>query len=110
MKCPRCNADSIVKETRAFEFGTASRRRECFNGHRFTTVEIYREVYGSARQRAKAYSQSMSSWRKLWLRNLDMLKNSHLGWGYFADKYKISRSSFYQTVRQMRDHFRKITK
>lgn len=110
MKCPRCGAESNVKETRSFEYGTASRRRECFNGHRFTTVEIYREVYGSARQRAKTYSQSMDNWRKLWARNMDMYRNSHLGWEHFVNKYRVGRSNFFLVVRQMRDHFRKLTK
>lgn len=40
MKCPACNADAMVRETRARENNTMSRRYECFNGHRFTTTEI----------------------------------------------------------------------
>ena len=35
MKCPVCDAPSLVKETRG-----SHRRRECFNGHRFSTQEI----------------------------------------------------------------------
>lgn len=107
MKCPRCGADSSVKETRPFEHGTGYRRRECFNGHRFTTVEIYRETYGSARQRAKIYSQSMAQWRARWARNMDMFRNRHLGWQHFVDKYAVGRSNFFLVVRQMRDHFKK---
>lgn len=37
MKCPLCKAPSSVLETRK---GGTQRRRECFNGHRFTTMEI----------------------------------------------------------------------
>lgn len=103
MKCPRCGADSSVKETRAWEFGTAVRRRECFNNHRFTTVEIYRGVYGSARQRAKTYAQSMTQWRALWVRNMDMFRHSHLGWQHFMNKYRVGRSNFFYVVRQMRE-------
>lgn len=110
MKCPRCGADSTVKETRSWENETMYRRRECFNGHRFTTVEIYREVYGSAKQRARSYTQSMKSWRERWARNMDMFRNSHLGPEEFEAKYKVGRSNFYLVVRQMRDHFRKIRK
>ena len=40
MKCPACNADAMVRETRARENNITSRRYECFNGHRFTTTEI----------------------------------------------------------------------
>lgn len=36
MKCPHCNAVSNVLSTRATKQGS-TRRRECFNGHRFTT-------------------------------------------------------------------------
>ena len=35
MKCPKCNAWTLVKDTR----GTR-RRRECANGHRFSTTEV----------------------------------------------------------------------
>ena len=40
MKCPICNAWTEVKDTReSGEFQT-TRRRECANGHRFSTVEL----------------------------------------------------------------------
>lgn len=41
MKCPICNADSRVVETR--DSGTR-RRRECFNLHRFTTIEVVQVI------------------------------------------------------------------
>jgi len=110
MKCPRCGASTEVKETRPFEYETLRRRRECANGHRFTSVEVYREVYCSARQRANVYARSMARWRQFWVRNMDMLRNSHLGWEHFAAKYGIGKSNFYLVVRQMRMHLRKINK
>jgi hypothetical protein len=73
-------------------------------------VEIYRETYGSARQRAKTYSQSTAQRRKRWVRNMDMYRNSHLGWQHFVNKYKVGRSNFFLIVRQMREHFRKTNK
>jgi transcriptional regulator NrdR family protein len=39
MKCPFCNAWSIVKETRNSPTFGHTRRRECGNEHRFTTKE-----------------------------------------------------------------------
>ena len=39
MKCPQCSAPSRVLETRGDR-----RRRECFNLHRFTTVEYVVKV------------------------------------------------------------------
>ena len=38
MKCPKCGAPSTVKETRETPI-RYRRRRECFNGHWFTTEE-----------------------------------------------------------------------
>lgn len=35
MRCPTCNAATVVLANR-----NGRRRRECFNGHRFTTHEI----------------------------------------------------------------------
>ena len=38
MKCPLCNAPTDIEETRTTSKGYV-RRRECFNGHTFSTVE-----------------------------------------------------------------------
>lgn len=38
MKCPLCNAPSEIKLTRTEE-GLVTRTRECFNVHRFKTIE-----------------------------------------------------------------------
>lgn len=40
MKCPHCNAWSIVVETRKSPAFGYIRRRECANEHRFTTQEV----------------------------------------------------------------------
>jgi transcriptional regulator NrdR family protein len=42
MKCPRCGAWALIKETRAKEDNTMRRRYECGNLHRFTTIEYVR--------------------------------------------------------------------
>lgn len=39
MKCPTCKAWTAVKETRQKPDGTAYRRYECANLHRFSTSE-----------------------------------------------------------------------
>jgi transcriptional regulator NrdR family protein len=39
VKCPRCDAWTIVKDTRINR-----RRRECANGHRFWTLELLEET------------------------------------------------------------------
>ena len=40
MKCQKCGADSRVLATRAFKTVMTKRSRECFNGHRFDSVEV----------------------------------------------------------------------
>lgn len=42
MKCPRCGAWALIKETRAKDDNTMRRRYECGNLHRFTTIEFVR--------------------------------------------------------------------
>jgi len=53
MKCPVCGADSFVLSTRK----GVTRRRECFNEHRFTTNEVVvterREHKGGQRRNRK---------------------------------------------------------
>lgn len=104
MKCPRCGAQTDVLETRPWEYGTTYRRRVCHNNHRFTTVEIYRETYGSVKQRAQQYAQSVSVWRKRWERNLDIFRRQHLGWKHFSEQYNITRASYFLILKQMREH------
>ena len=40
MKCPVCDAWSIVKQTKTSPMFGYVRRRECANEHRFTTREV----------------------------------------------------------------------
>jgi hypothetical protein len=49
----------------------------------------------------------MAQWRERWARNMDMFRNSHLGWQHFVDKYHVGRSNFFLVVKQMRDHLGK---
>lgn len=46
MKCPHCGAWSAVLDTRA-----TRRRRECANGHRFSTVETVVGLSGNRTQK-----------------------------------------------------------
>ena len=39
MKCPECGVWTVVKEVRPSTVHGYRRRRECANGHKFTTVE-----------------------------------------------------------------------
>ena len=40
MKCPECGVWTVVKEARPSAVHGYKRRRECANGHRFTTEEV----------------------------------------------------------------------
>lgn len=41
MKCPRCDTDAKVLDTREAADLTTRRRLECERGHRFSTVEVH---------------------------------------------------------------------
>jgi transcriptional regulator NrdR family protein len=41
VKCPTCAADSEVLETRPYRTVFLRRVRKCFNGHRFSTYEVF---------------------------------------------------------------------
>lgn len=53
MKCPRCGAWALIKETRAREDNTMRRRYECANLHRFTTIETVKPETEPRRVSAK---------------------------------------------------------
>lgn len=40
MKCPECGVWTVVNEVRKSEIFGYRRRRECANGHKFTTQEV----------------------------------------------------------------------
>lgn len=106
MKCAKCGAESSVLETRAFEHGTTSRRRECLNGHRFHTVEIYRECYGSTRERCRIYFEvTCVRYQALWNRNLEIARAIAAGvtWQTLAEKFQVSRSGVYNALRAGRN-------
>jgi transcriptional regulator NrdR family protein len=46
MKCPHCGAATDVKDTRMTKPNEVTRRRECFNGHKFKTLERHDDTEG----------------------------------------------------------------
>ena len=46
MKCPHCGAPTDVKDTRMTKPNEVTRRRECFNGHKFKTLERHDDIEG----------------------------------------------------------------
>ena len=67
MKCPTCGVWTIVKEARESEIYGYKRRRECANGHRFTTQEVVipdEVIKEEQRRRLKAGNEQMVAIRQ----------------------------------------------
>lgn len=69
MKCPVCGAWSSVLATRG-----AHRRRECANGHRFTSIEVVPSVVHAKDYRA--YVRGVAERAKTWPRDRRILEDS----------------------------------
>lgn len=70
MNCFKCGAATFVRETRDDETATrigVRRRHECFNGHRFTTVEVDPKLIPA--REAASNVRRVTLARKLWARN-----------------------------------------
>jgi transcriptional regulator NrdR family protein len=53
MKCPKCGAWTVVKDSRVDQNNTRRRRIECANMHRFTTLETVIATKTRIRQKQK---------------------------------------------------------
>lgn len=61
MKCPKCDADTRVLYTNSKT--DVVRRRECFNNHRFSTVEIIHDSAADKRNRRRVHIEAMDKAR-----------------------------------------------
>lgn len=103
MICPHCGAEkTAVIETRRGAFNTTIRRRECENGHRFGTREIHEPVFCSAKQRAKAFAATVASRIRLRLRDIEIARQSHIGWQALVQKHGLERSTVFLAARRGR--------
>lgn len=68
MKCPECEAETSVVDSRKVE-GTTRRRRECVEGHRFTTQESVVVLVAAREVRQPAVVQP---WAERILRSLEV--------------------------------------
>lgn len=66
MKCHICGAWTIVKETRESPIVGIRRRRECGNGHLFTTIEVLPAVVSKRdlRGNMRAAKASAARWQR----------------------------------------------
>ena len=69
MNCPTCDSWSSVLETRDGEHGATKRRRECANGHRFSSVEIASISYTRARPSILRSIETIQARIGRWKRN-----------------------------------------
>lgn len=67
MRCPECEAETAVVDSRKVE-GTTRRRRECLEGHRFTTEE---SVVVLVEPREVKTVSMVEPWAERILRSLD---------------------------------------
>lgn len=65
MRCLTCGADSLVKDTRPFLIYFVKRTRECFNEHKFTTLEVPPSICNlvNMRTRMKRMPAHIARWR-----------------------------------------------
>lgn len=63
MKCPRCQSDSRVKNSRETDGGMTRRRRVCENGHRFTTWESHLNPADTLKARERS-RRRVRKWRE----------------------------------------------
>lgn len=59
MKCPHCNADTRVLQTT-----NEVRRRECFNMHRFNTLEVMHDPRADRREAARVRRDALTKFQE----------------------------------------------
>lgn len=87
MKCPTCNADSRVLSTRG-----EMRRRECFNGHRFSTIEIMHDSDADKRERKRVHIEAMEKARDALTREQEAIRQAEGTLQSIADQFGRSVS------------------
>jgi transcriptional regulator NrdR family protein len=80
MRCPHCGTWSEVLDTRMPKDGmTNRRRRQCANGHRFATREIYEPVFCTAKARQADFTETAQRRIALFERNANIRKRLAAG-------------------------------
>jgi len=104
VNCPRCGAASSVLETRHSEGTcTTTRKRLCFNEHRFATVEIHAAVFCSAKPRNKNFVETVRRRVNVFVRDAQIakaLRNKTATWQALAEKFYLTKSAVYLAAKR----------
>lgn len=97
MQCPFCGGHSTVDATRAGADLTTQRRRRCAVCNKtFTTIEVHREVFCSAKPRSKAFAATVRA--RIARRQRDMIIAARLGpdgWMELARRFALTKAAVY---------------
>jgi transcriptional regulator NrdR family protein len=109
MKCPECGTWSEVLETRDSKHFGHTRRRECGNGHRFSTQEVVipKESMTETRRahnlinaaKGREVMKAKNDKRKL---EVDRLKSEGWSTRQLASKYRLSTASIRRILKEER--------
>lgn len=101
MKCRFCDSEDLrVLESREGQYDVVRRRRECSNGHRFTTIEVHSDVASQA-PHAKQFARRTTR-RVTYARNIEIAQNLFRGGDVLAEKYGLKVVSIYAAARHGR--------
>jgi len=103
MKCRYCNSEDLrVLESREGPYDVVRRRRECSNGHRFTTIEMHADTASQA-PHAKQFARRTTR-RVTYDRDVEIARNLYHGGNVLAEKYGLKLVSVYAAARRGRTH------
>jgi transcriptional regulator NrdR family protein len=102
MNCSRFGAPSSVLDTRPGAHLTTRRRRECYNGHRFMTVEAHVSPYLQPERNMAKFARAMRARWDMWKRDKLIAAQLHLGCQLLAERYALTKTSIYAAARRGR--------
>lgn len=101
MKCRICDSEDIrVLDSREGPHDTMRRRRQCANGHRFTTIEMHTDVASQAPHAKQAARRTIK--RVAYSRDIEIAQSLYVGGAVLAAKYGIKVPSIYAAARRGR--------
>lgn len=108
MNCPECGAESKVLGSRSLESLTVVyRRRVCLSptcGHKFSSVELYADIWGSLKARVQRNAQAVTNRRWFNKRNAEICQRFAAGekQAVLASEFGLSPGSVSQIVNRKR--------